>query len=104
MRKRELKKALAQLPIIMSGTVVQDHQIIETDEEGCHYKITKEVIPLPLAPIFYMLSVSGPPENRRRLISTFIKILGPPLRQFQIKGLPQIEYVSWDARKKCWKK
>lgn len=101
MEEKELIEALVQLPTIMGGTIAQNGQIIEDNKGGCHFKITKEIVPVPLKPkpVVYMLSVSGNPKNRQSLIQYFIKILGKPIRQFQIKSLPHIDYVCWDTKK-----
>lgn len=97
MDAKELRKALAKLPVITVGTIAQDHQIIEGNGNGAHYKITKETTPKLSSLVMYFLSVSGSEESRQKLISRFIEILGSPLNQYQTKVLPGIDFVCWNA-------
>jgi len=95
MEESELKKALAKLPVIELHDIPWDDQLIAGDEDGCHYIITK--VSQYGKFTFYYLSVSGPPENRQRVISRFIEILGPPLGG-PVEELPGIYFLCWWAR------
>jgi len=97
--EKELRGALSQLPVIIVGAITEDHQIIEGNEEGAHYKITKETTSQFPDFAVYMLSVSGPSGSRLNLIAQFIEMLGLPLKEFQIKDSPHIDYICWDAKK-----
>lgn len=95
MEESVLKKALAKLPVIKIFSIPEDNQLIEGDEDGCHYIITK--VSQYGKFILYYLSVSGPPENRQRVISCFIEILGPPYNG-PVEELPGIYFLCWWAR------
>ncbi len=100
MEKEKLKKALAELPTIRAGTVAQDHQIIEGDEQGCHFKITKELLIVPFSTIvLYMLSMSGHSTSgeRQGLVAQFSEILGEPSGRFRLKEAPNLDFIYWNA-------
>ncbi|MDP2664192.1 MAG: hypothetical protein Q8P08_02025, partial [bacterium] len=89
---RELKKKMRQLPTIPMGTVANDRQIVEGDENGCRYKITKET-PWRTEFLYYSLSVSGPREKQIELIERFESFMGKPLlAPCQFAELPGITF------------
>ena len=98
MDEKKLRKALSQLPVIPVGTIANDHQIIEGNEDSAHYKITKETPSNFPSLTLYSLSISGSSESRKRLIDCFTEVLGPPLNRFQSKVLPGIDFICWDAK------
>lgn len=98
MEKEELKEALAELPVIRAGTIAQDHQIIERNEQGCHFKITKELLIVSFGPIvLYMLSISGLSGERQRLVAQFSEILGEPSGRFRLKEAPNLDFIYWNV-------
>lgn len=94
---RELKEALAKLPVITVGTKAKNNQVIKGREQGAYYEITKERSSGYPDFVVYMLYVSGPQENRLSLTSLFIEKLGNPYTRFQNKNLPDAEYLYWIA-------
>ena len=103
MNHDELKKKLRELPEIPRGTIAREGQIIEGNEGGCHYKITKEAFHFPLVRgivypwVVYSLSVSGPEQGQKEIIAEFINILGSPSRKARFEEMPGITFVLWDA-------
>ena len=72
MDEKKLKMAMAKLPVKEVSTIPKDDEIVEGNDDGCHYKITKERLPAPFNElIFYYLSVSGPLENCNKLIQFY---------------------------------
>jgi hypothetical protein len=86
------------LPAFLAGKIAEDYQIWEGNEQGAHFKVTKEILPIPNGPTVYMLSVSGPAESKEKVIADFVDSFGEPIMRFEIPKLPGIDYVSWDAK------
>lgn len=99
MEKEEILRRTKDLPTIVMGNVAEDHQIWEGNEGGTHFKITKEIIPIPKGPMMYALSVSGDERYKARLISDFENALGKPATRNTDPRLPGIEFVLWEATK-----
>lgn len=99
MKEKELRKTLSRLPAIKVGTIAKGNEIIGNYENGCYHKVRRVIIPI-FNMIMYMLSASGLPQDRQKLITQFIGILGEPFDRFHIKELPNIDFVSWDGKKK----
>ncbi|PIR72561.1 MAG: hypothetical protein COU42_00810 [Candidatus Nealsonbacteria bacterium CG10_big_fil_rev_8_21_14_0_10_36_24] len=99
MTVRELRKALLGLSDITIGTNAKDHQIIKGDEDTVHFEVTKMKLPNLPGRFVYVLQVFGTSrDNRDTVISSFIKLLGSPLREFPAgKTLPNTDFLYWDA-------
>jgi hypothetical protein len=92
---KNLKKRMRELPTIPVGMVAKDNEIIEQDEDGCHFKVTKEMM---VSTAVYSLSVSGPIEKRMNIVRQFEEFLSEPMSQpREINGLPGIVFTMWRA-------
>lgn len=95
---RELREKLSRLPVITVGAVVKDNQIIEGNQEGTHYEITKEESSKFPGYACYVIKISGPSEDGcLSIISMFIALLGNPLLRFPSKIFPDTVFLYYDA-------
>ncbi len=107
--KKQIQRCLLSLPIIEAPKVAEDNEILEVSIKKLkvHFKITKEGIKRtdpftgqeasPL--VFYMMSISGDPERKHKIIEWLEEFLGRAFNKFKMPRVKGIDYVSWNARK-----
>jgi len=99
METEEILLRTRNLPAFLAGKIAEDYQIWEGNEQGAHFKVTKEILPIPNGPTVYMLSVSGSAESKEKVIADFTSSFGEPMMRFEIPELPGMDCVSWDVKK-----
>ncbi|HUS59978.1 MAG TPA: hypothetical protein VMX76_01180 [Nevskiaceae bacterium] len=97
MTKERLLEGILKLPTIEGGTLAEDDQVIEGNQGGVHYKLTKEVFPFLGGLTLFSLSVSGPIEERLAFIDEIKTELGEPANVEEFPRLPGIHFAAWEA-------
>ena len=99
MEREEILRRSKDLPTIHPAKIAEDHEIWEGNEEGAHFKITRNYVPEAPSVKFYTLSFSGPKRGRERIISGFKEVFGEPDDQYTVPQVPGVHFLSWNADK-----
>lgn len=99
MEREEIIKRTRNLPASHPERIAEDHEIWEGNEEGAHFKITRNYVPQVPTLKFYVLSLSGEKRGREKIISDFKSVFGEPDSQYTLPQTPSIYFLSWDAGK-----
>lgn len=97
MEKEQIIEIIRNLPRKVVGELSEDHQIFEGNQDGAHFKITKEIVPVSGNLAIYSLSVSGNVSSKDKIISEFITVLGKPIGISSPEDFPGIDFVIWNA-------
>ncbi len=97
MERDTILERTKNIAIKIMGEIPDDHHVWEGFDSGAKFIVSKEIYPIEERYIFYSLSVSGPLENRRKLIQDFIDALGKPTTDNKSDYAGAIEFVLWNA-------
>jgi hypothetical protein len=96
--KESILSRLAGLPVKPLTLLTEDARYFwEGDEEGAHFKVTKDVFPPPMQLTTVSLSVSGEPSGKSKIIGDFRQVLGEELEAQTLELSGPTEFVLWDA-------
>lgn len=101
MTKERLLEGILELPTIKIGTIAEDDQKIEGNQEKVHYKMTREMVPTASVEItFFSLATSGSESSEKERLAFIKEIaveLGPPVMVKELYLLPGIHFALWKA-------
>jgi len=83
------------LPLREAG----DAEIWEGNENGTHFKLTREQLPINRIPPVFALSLLGNPAGMESLLGDFVKTFGDPLIISSPDETSGILFCMWDASK-----
>ena len=80
MERSIIESMVASLPVSELGSIAEDHEIWEETDGAAHFKVTRHILPTPDRVIHEMVSltISGPPEEKLRILNEFKQVLGRP--------------------------
>ena len=96
--REQILSRLAGLPVKPLTLITEDGKYFwEGNEEGVHFKVTKDVFPPPMQLTTVSLSVSGESAGKSKIIADFRQVLGDELQAETIDLPGPTEFVLWDA-------
>jgi hypothetical protein len=99
MDKEIIESWVASIPTSELGQVQADHEIWEETDGRAHFKVTRHLLPNIGKHEIISLSVSGEPNERRRVIKEFKTVLGVPENgDIAFQQLHHIDFVTWLLR------
>lgn len=98
--EREIIEAMVHsLPISEMGVAAEDHEIWEETDGDAYFTVTRHWLTVPNTEIKYevvALTVSGPPNERRRIVREFTDIFGAASqREEYVGGHIEPDTILW---------
>lgn len=98
MEKDRIQSHVSRLPEMPLDLVPGDGEIWEVDDGEAHIKVTCRVLRALEAYQLISLTVSGPPDERRRVLREFKAVYGTPAGgQYDFKDDTHIDVFEWLA-------
>ena len=96
MEKDTIQSHVSRLPEIPFGVVPENGEIWEADDGAAHVKVTRHVLRTLDAYQLVSLTVSGPPDERRRVLRDFKAAYGTPAGgQYDFQSDFHIDVFQW---------
>lgn len=96
MEKEIISSSVASLPKSEIGKTPLDYEIWEEVDGGARLMVTRHTLPTPYSDELISLSVSGVPNERKRVVSEFTAVFGEPIESDLSPDIDDyVEMVSW---------
>ncbi len=96
MEKEIISASIASLPKSELGAIQSDREIWEGTDGGAHFKVTRHILPGTQANEVIALSISGTPDERRRVIKDFKQVFGVPVGgDVSLKDPTHVDILEW---------
>ena len=93
MEKEIIGSWVASLPETHFGSMHEDDEMWEEQDGGAWFKVTRHVQGSGMS--MMAMSITGPTEERRRVIGEFSEVFGQPARK-DISELPNhLDFIIW---------
>jgi hypothetical protein len=93
MDNKEIGVRVNELPYSTLGEVQDDSEIWEIQDGEASVKVTKHYLPTPKRDPALFMTVSGPMEERQRVIGEFIAVYGPT--SIPLESEPHMDTAVW---------
>lgn len=93
MQREKIESTVASLPQSELGVLPNDDEIWEEQDGEANIKVTRHVLPTPNHISIVSLTVSGPSDERLRVIKEFIEVYGQPAVPISLE--PHMDTVVW---------
>jgi hypothetical protein len=77
MEKENIELNVANVPYSILGEVQADGEIWEAQDGGAFVKVTRHILATLNQDAILSLTVSGPTDERQRVINEFVEVYGP---------------------------
>lgn len=99
MEREVIRSTIAKLPASELGKIAADHEIWEETDGDAQFKVTCHTLPVGEGIRIISMNVSGPENERARIIREFSEIYGNPEPEAGVisqtpEGIP-IDFVMW---------
>lgn len=98
MKPEIIKTSIDKLPVSEVGKIADDNEIWEMTDGGAHFKVTRHWLSVPGQDDLEIVafSISGQPDERRRVIDEFKDVFGEPAESSTVPTNPEhVDIVMW---------
>jgi len=95
MERDEILRGVTEIPACQLGNIAADNEIWEGQDGRAHFKVTRRYFGVRIDLELVMMSVSGLPDERKRVINEFTEVLGAPDEVSVRDGYGHVDTASW---------